>query len=376
MHWALYHPREGYYAACGAGPAGPFGPKGDFITAPGLGPWFAGALAQAFVHIAAQAEEPSTLVIRELGAGDAQLAADLLLALEARHCLPARYEILEPSPAMQQMQRTRLAALPPHLSSRLVWLNRLDDTTPPIRGLILANEVADALPVKIFEWSDGETGVWEWGLGLAAGETEPGAAIPPGVTPLLQWIRWPAPPALREAVLRRHAAQQSRGLDWASGHRGEWCPWLQGWAKALGQSLAYGALLVIDYGYEQYELDHPDRAGGTLAAHRRHRRVDDWSEIVATPGQQDITAHVNFTELAEALQAEGLDLALQTQAAWLLDHGVLGQAEAQLFGRAGARGQAPTDLSALRALSGLQTLLSDAAMGQSFLVLSAKRGIT
>jgi SAM-dependent MidA family methyltransferase len=277
---------------------------------------------------------------------------------------------------MQQMQRARIAALPHHLSSRLVWLNRLDDTTPPIRGLILANEVADALPVKLFEWSDCDAGVWEWGLGLATEEAKTGAAIAPAVTPLLHWIRWPAPPALREVVLCRRAAQQSRGLDWASGHRGEWCPWLQGWAKALGQSLAYGELLVIDYGYEQYELDHPDRAGGTLAGHRRHRRVDDWSEIIAMPGQQDITAHVNFTELAEALLAEGLDLALQTQAAWLLDHGVLAQAEARLFSREGARGQTPTDLSALRALSGLQTLLSDAAMGQSFLVLSARRGIT
>jgi SAM-dependent MidA family methyltransferase len=376
MHWALYHPSEGYYAGCGAGAAGPFGPEGDFITASGLGPWFAGALAQAFVEIATQAEDPGTLVIRELGAGDAHLAADLLLALEARHCLPARYEILEPSPAMQQMQRARIAALPHHLKGLLVWLNRLDDTTPPMKGLILANEVADALPVKLFEWSDSDTGVWEWGLRLASELAETRAVHPSPVSPMLDWVRWPAPRALREVVLRRAAAQESLGLGWASGHRGEWSPWLQGWAKALGQSLAYGELLVVDYGYEQYELDHPDRAGGTLAAHRRHRRLDDWSDIIAMPGQQDITAHVNFTELAEALRGEGLDLALQTQAAWLLDHGVLAQAEARLFGREGARGQAPTDLGALRSLAGLQTLLSDAAMGQSFLVLSARKGIT
>ena len=376
MHWALYHPREGYYAASGAGPAGPFGAKGDFITASGLGPWFAGALAQAFMGIARQAPDPESLLIRELGAGNGDLAADLMLELHRQHSLPDRYEILEPSPAMQQLQRARIAVLPHGLASRFVWLDRLDASTPPIRGLILANEVADALPVKVFEWSDCATGVWEWGLGLTMEDHSPGAAGQARACPGLQWMRWPATGPLREAVLRRKAAQQEAGLDWATGHRGEWCPWLQGWAKGLADSLSYGALLIIDYGYEQYELDHPDRSGGTLAAHRRHRRFDDWAQIIAAPGQQDITAHVNFTELASVFLGQGLDLRLQTQAAWLLDHGVLAEAQARYFKRPEARGQAPADSQALRALSGLQTLLSDAAMGQSFLVLSARRGLS
>jgi len=376
MHWALYHPREGYYAASGAGPAGPFGAKGDFITASGLGPWFAGALAQAFMGIARQASDPQSLVVRELGAGNGDLAADLMLELDRQHSLPDRYEILEPNPAMQLLQRARIAALPLGLASRFVWLDRLDASIPPIRGLILANEVADALPVKVFEWSDCDTGVWEWGLGLTMEGPSPGAAGQARASPGLRWMRWPATGPLREVVLRRKAAQQGAGLGWAAGHRGEWCPWLQGWARGLADSLAYGALLIIDYGYEQYELDHPDRSAGTLAAHRRHRRVDDWAEIIAAPGQQDITAHVNFTELASVFQGQGLDLTLQTQAAWLLDHGVLAQAQARYFKLPEARGQAPANPQALRALSGLQTLLSDAAMGQSFLVLSARRGIS
>lgn len=376
MHWALYHPREGYYAASGAGPAGPFGAKGDFITASGLGPWFAGALAQAFMGIARQAPDPESLVVRELGAGNGDLAADLMLELDRQHSLPDRYEILEPSPAMQLLQRARIAALPLGLASRFVWLDRLEASTPPIRGLILANEVADALPVKVFEWSDCETGVWEWGLGLPKECPSQGAAGQAHASQGLKWMRWPATGPLREVVLRRKAAQQEAGLDWAAGHRGEWCPWLQGWARGLADSLAYGALLVIDYGYEQYELDHPDRSGGTLAAHRRHRRVDDWAEVVAAPGQQDITAHVNFTEMASVFLGQGLDLTLQTQAAWLLDHGVLAEAQARYFNLPEARGQAPANPQALRALSGLQTLLSDAAMGQSFLVLSARRGIS
>lgn len=376
MHWALYHPREGYYAASGAGPAGPFGAKGDFVTASGLGPWFAGALAQAFMGIVRQTPDPQSLVIREFGAGNGDLAADLMLELDRQHSLPDRYEILEPSPAMQQMQRARIALLPNGLPGRFVWLDRLDASTPPIRGLILANEVADALPVKVFEWSDCDTGVWEWGLGLTLEDIGSEAAGRGRAPSGLEWMRWPATGPLREAVLRRKAAQQAAGLDWAAGHRGEWCPWLQGWARGLAGALAYGELLIIDYGYEQYELDHPDRSGGTLAAHRRHRRVDDWAQIIAAPGQQDITAHVNFTELASVLQGQGLDLRLQTQAAWLLDHGVLAEAQARYFALPEARGQAPADPQALRALSGLQTLLSDAAMGQSFLVLSARRGIS
>jgi SAM-dependent MidA family methyltransferase len=138
--------------------------------------------------------------------------------------------------------------------------------------------------------------------------------------------------------------------------------------------LAWGALLLIDYGYEQYELDHPDRRGGTLAGHWRHRRIDDWEEILARPGAQDLTAHVNFSEIAEAIASPGVDLCLQTQAAWLLDRGVLEDARHRLFGAAGA-GSPPTSSDALRALSDLQTLLSDGAMGQSFLVLSASRGL-
>jgi SAM-dependent MidA family methyltransferase len=139
-------------------------------------------------------------------------------------------------------------------------------------------------------------------------------------------------------------------------------------------SLQWGALLLIDYGYEQYELDHPDRCGGTVAGHWRHRRIDDWEELLARPGAQDLTAHVNFSEIAEAIAAPGVDLCLQTQAAWLLDQGVLEDARQRLFGAAGA-GSPPQGLSALTALSGLQTLLSDGAMGQSFLVLTATRGL-
>lgn len=356
MHWALYHPDEGYYAACGGGPAGPFGSQGDFITAPALGPWLSGALAKAFIEIAERAQEPEQLVIRELGAGNGRLAADLLTALQACDRLPSRYEIFEPSPAMRLLQANRLQSLPAPLAERVRWIDRMDT----MQGLILANEVADALPVKVFEWRGGDSDVYEWGICLADGE--------------MTWARWPAPAPLRQVVQRRRDAQQARGLGWGLGHRGEWCPALTDWARMLGASLDFGELVVLDYGYEQYELDHPDRSGGTLAAHHRHRRIDDWQEIIAQPGRQDLTAHVDFTTIAEALATLGLDLRLQSQAAWLLDHDVLSQAKTLLFDNSDGAPGPPVARHSLQALSGLQTLLSDGAMGQSFLVLSARRG--
>jgi len=361
MHWALYHPTAGYYAAAGATPDGPFGPTGDFVTSTGLGPWLAGAVARRFVGIASEARDPSVLTIREYGAGNGALAADLLTLLAAQGCLPQAYEIVEPSAAMRALQRARLGQLPASLAGRLSWSVDAQGEDRPMAGLILANEVADALPVKVFAWDTTAPEVWEWGL-------EVNAEGP------LHWSRRPAAEPLRSLVQARQARQRDRGLGWDAGHRGEWAPGLTPWARRLMGSLRWGALLLIDYGYEQYELDHPDRRGGTLAGHWRHRRIDDWEELLARPGAQDLTAHVNFSEIAEAIAMPDVDLCLQTQAAWLLDQGVLEDARQRLFGAAGA-GSPPQGLPALTALSGLQTLLSDGAMGQSFLVLSATRGL-
>jgi SAM-dependent MidA family methyltransferase len=344
----------------------------------------AGAIARRFGRIVDQAREgggpssgshpsPDELIIREFGAGNGALAADLLTLLDARGCLPTAYQIIEPSPAMRTLQQDHVAQLPTDLFARICWLDPSAAQREPVRGLILANEVADAFPVKVFAWQAEPPHVWEWGVTVG----RPG---PPGTdagNAEGSWLRWTARPAqdpLRRIVTARQAEQQAMGQGWVSGHRGEWAPDLGPWAQGLSASLAFGELLLIDYGYEQYELDHPDRGGGTLAGHWRHRRIDDWQSLLARPGAQDLTAHVNFTELAEAMRPSGVELALQTQAAWLLDQGVLEDAADRLFG-AGPRGAPPEGLSALVALSNLQTLLSDGAMGQSFLVLSASRGL-
>jgi SAM-dependent MidA family methyltransferase len=184
-----------------------------------------------------------------------------------------------------------------------------------------------------------------------------------------------------------------------AGHRGEWSPWLAPWARSLADGLAWGELVIADYGYERVELDHPDRHQGTLTAHHRHRRIDDWPTWLAHAGDMDLTAHVDFSELADVLSDGGLHLCLQTQAAWLIDQGLIEEAQQRLFGQempAGAdpsmqdqsarhqpaqgqsgqeRSNTPEKPESIRMLGQLQILLSDADMGQRFLVLTASRGL-
>lgn len=373
MELALHHPTQGYYAVP-AGPTGPFGECGDFVTAPMLGPWMAHAMARRFealTDLAASQGRASALSLREFGPGTGRLMADLLAVLWSRGALPERVELIERSGGLQARQRDTLRsvlqALDPAawsaLEPRLVWPARWpDEAVPPFDGLAMANEVADALPVKRFEWR-GPGDVLEWGVVRASGAGDPAWA----------WAPRPAEGPLLEAVMQRQAQVSERLGPWRSGHMGEWCPSLQAWGSTAVATVHWGEVIFIDYGYERLELDHPDRSGGTLAGHRAHRRVDDPMAWLALPGEMDLTAHVDFSVLAQAARAGGASsVAVQTQAAWLLDQGLLDVATELLF--EGGAGVPPAEPSRLRALSQLQTLLSDDGMGQRFLALTALRG--
>ncbi len=374
MELALTHPSEGYYSRARSAdqPDGPFGPQGDFVTAPMLGPWLGLVLAQKFVSLRAQAKRPDRspddLSITEFGAGSGQLAADCLLALARAEALPRQYEIVEISPALVELQRQTIRG---HLSKAL-GAQQAESvfhcvTWAPYAGrragIVVANEVADALPVKRFEWRGPQDPVLEWGLVMQQGQ--------------LNWQARPAGAPLERAVRRRHRTYREARADlpdWQVGHQGEWAPWLAPWIQSLIDGLSWGECLVLDYGYERVELDHADRSRGTLVGHLRHQRVDDWQAMLAHPGQMDLTAHVDFTDLAEAVESDSsLEIRLQTQADWLLEHGVLEMAQDCLFNDGQAVGRVPTDPAKLRQLAGLQTLLSDAAMGQRFLVMTAAR---
>lgn len=292
----LYAPGLGYYSAG----ATRFGPAGDFVTAPELGPAFAGCVARVARRLAATLPES---VILEFGAGSGALAADVLAALA--DAPPARYLIVEVSADLRARQRALLAARVPALLDRVVWLDQLP--AAPVDGLIIANEVVDALPFARFALRDGALEA------LGVGRLAHGFG----------WVARPADATLSAAV----AATGIAPVDAAfARYTSEVRPRADAWVAAVAGCLGRGLALVVDYGGTARELYHPARSAGTLRCHYRHRAHDDpflW------PGLQDITAWVDFTRLARAARAAGLAVAAYgTQAHFLLATGVLDAAPA------------------------------------------------
>ena len=292
MELALYAPGLGYYSAG----ARKFGAEGDFVTAPELSPLFSCCLARQCAEVLETLDGGDIL---EFGAGSGVMAADILLELERMECLPERYLILELSAGLRRRQRDTLAARAPALLSRVHWLEAWPES--PVEGVVLGNEVLDALPVERF--CIGEEGV----VSLDVDAAGAGLEISPR----------PAGKELREAVGR---LERLLGHALPVGYGSEINLSLPAWMHGLGASLARGAVLLIDYGYPRHEYYHPQRGMGTLMCHYRHRAHAD---PLLWPGLQDITAHVDFSAVAEAGQAAGLALAgFSHQAAFLVGCGL------------------------------------------------------
>ncbi len=299
MAEALYAPGLGYYAAG----ARKFGAAGDFVTAPELSPLFSRTLARQVAEILA--ELPGGEVV-EAGAGSGVMARDLLLELERLGALPPRYAIVEVSPDLRQRQRQTLADGAPHLLERVVWL---DDLPPPgFRGVVVGNEVLDAMPVHLVR--RGEAGWQERCVGLERGR-----------------FVWRDAP-LHHPDLRRRIERLERELGadtFIPGYTTEINLAADGWLASLAERLTEGVILLIDYGFPQHEFYHPERTGGTLMCHYRHRAHPD---PLVLPGLQDITAHVDFTALAHAGIDSGLDLLGFTPQAHFLIGAGLGEVAA------------------------------------------------
>ncbi|MGD8574833.1 MAG: SAM-dependent methyltransferase [Gammaproteobacteria bacterium] len=293
MNAALYAPGLGYYSAG----TQKFGAAGDFVTAPEISPLFAGCLARQCADILERTGPGS--VILEAGAGSGRLAADLLAALERLGVLPERYLILEVSGSLRERQRDVIEATVPHLAERVTWLERLPEQT--LSGVILGNELLDALPVERFRI--GPDGLRQIGVGQS--------------DDTLVLIDRPAPEALESAV---HALEAETGQCLPEGYESEWSPQLPALVASLAGLLETGLLLLIDYGMPLREYYLPERDRGTLMCHYRHRAHED---ALLYPGLQDITAWVNFTAVAEAGVDAGLSLAgYTTQAHFLLGSGI------------------------------------------------------
>ena len=337
MELALYAPGLGYYS----GGARKFGPGGDFITAPELTPLFGQALA-AQVEQVMRASAPELI---EVGAGTGLLAADLLLELERRDCLPERYGILELSGELRERQFDTLAAKAPHLAARVQWLDALPER---FAGAVVANEVLDVMPVHLVV-SRAE-GLFERGVAIAADAA--------GVRRLC-WADVPAAGAVAEGA---------RALALPVPQSGEYVTELnlagKAWVAAWAERLQAGALLLIDYGYPRAEYYLPSRSGGTLLCYYRHHAHGDpflW------PGLNDITAFVDFTAVAEAGFEAGLDVqGYTTQAQFLFNCGVL-----ECLERRGARESADY----IRAARAVQRLTAPQEMGELFKVIALSRAL-
>lgn len=333
MELALYAPGLGYYS----GGARKFGPGGDFITAPELTPLFGQALA-AQVEQVMRMSQPRVI---EVGAGTGLLAADLLLELERRGCVPERYAILELSGELRERQFDTLAQKTPHLAGRVCWLDTLPER---FAGAIVANEVLDVMPVHLVVAREGQ--LFERGVAL-------------GRTGRACWADRPAEGAVGAAALALGLPMPSDGeyvteLNLAA----------RAWVAAWADRLEAGALLLIDYGYPRAEYYLPSRSSGTLLCYYRHRAHGD---PFAWPGLNDITAFVDFTAVAEAAHDAGLDvLGYANQAAFLLNCGVL-----ECLARRGSRESADY----IRAARAVQRLTTPQEMGELFKVLAIGRGI-
>jgi len=328
MALALYAPGLGYYMAG----ARKLGRDGDFVTAPEMSRLFGRTLARQVGQVMQSGLDD----VLEIGAGSGALAADLLLELEGLGRAPRRYLILELSPDLRDRSRDTLAARAPHLLERVAWLNGLP---PAFEGVVIGNEVLDAMPVHVLQREG--SNIVELGVAFENGK-----------------FAW----ASRAAALPPDAFDPA----WfsADGYRSEVHLAARAFIRSLGGALARGVAFFIDYGFPRREYYHPQRAGGTLMCHYRHRAHDDPFFL---PGLQDITAHVDFTAVAQAGGEAGLSLlGYVNQAQFLVNCGVTD-----------ILAETPADDAAAYAplASQAQKLLSPAEMGELFKVIALGRGM-
>jgi SAM-dependent MidA family methyltransferase len=334
MELCLYAPGLGYYSAGQR----KFGAGGDFVTAPEISPLFGRCLANTCRAVLESLRGGDIL---EFGAGSGQLAIDLLGELQRSGCLPGRYLILERSAELRQRQHQALQQQLPRLLDRVLWIDALPDAG--FRGVMLANEVLDAMAVERFQWDGNAVGLFH--------VSREGDAF--------QWCLQAPADETRVAIESLASMCQLQ-----PGYISEFNVALAAWLQSVAASLEQGAMLLIDYGYPRHEYYHPEHSSGTLMCHYRQRAHDDpflW------PGLQDITAHVDFTAVAEAALAADLEVSgYTTQACFLLDSGL-----DNLLQQAG-----PTDsVHYMQLAQQAKTLMLPGEMGERFKCIGLTRGL-
>lgn len=337
MSMALYEPGLGYYMAG----AHKFGVGGDFTTAPEISPMFGEALAVQCLEM----RDALGSHVLELGAGSGRLAESLCRSLAEADDFS--YTILEPSAELQARQREHLVAtLPGPVFERVQWVHEL-----PVgfKGVVIANEVMDALPVERFR------------AGQTLMQIQVAASKEVGGGPLME-CEAPASEAVVSAV---SAIERDLGCALAEGYSSELCVLLEPWIASLADAIDIGVILLIDYGYPRREYYLDERFNGTLRCYFRHRAHDDPYFL---PGLQDITAHVDFTRVAEAAQQNELELlGYASQASFLLDNDLLRLAESRLACQKSEVGRIETARQ-------VKQLTLPGEMGERFQVMALGKG--
>ena len=292
MAMALYEPGLGYYAnqspKFGQLPQGLAGQGSDFVTAPEMSPLFGRTLAR---QVAQALAATGTDEVWEFGAGSGALALHVLDALAAMGRAPRRYTIVDLSGALRERQRVALAGY----GARVRWVQSLPDT---LHGVVLGNEVLDAMPVQLLHRVGGHAdGVWhERGVALDAAGALVWADRPTALRPPLE-------------------------IEGPHSYLTEIHPQAEAFIRTLAERLQSGAAFFIDYGFPEAEYYHPQRHMGTLMCHRAHQSDDD---PLADVGEKDITSHVNFTGIALAAQDTGMSvLGYTSQGRFLINAGLL-----------------------------------------------------
>lgn len=332
MNTCLFQPQLGYYR-CGTQK---FGASGDFTTAPETSPLFAHCLARFKTQVAC------ANTILEVGAGSGRLAADILVSLAQQDALPEQYYILELSQELRQRQQQTIRDAIPEMLDSVIWL---DDLPDQFNGLVIANELLDAMPVRRFRIKDQKC--YE------------------------QFVSWHDGILCYEDVIasdprllhRVEELKRDNQIGDGGGYFSEINFMAEDWVRTLGQKLQSAVVLLIDYGYPRNAYYHPQRHQGTLMCHFQHRAHPD---ALILPGIQDITAHIDFTAMADAALAAGMEIAgFTTQGYFLMNMNVLAALDESLHQTS----------EYIMLANEIKRLTLPGEMGEQFKVLSLTKGL-
>ena len=328
MQQALYAPNWGYYTRSRS----PLGASGDFITAPELTPLFGYTLAQQCEQVLQHLDQP---IVFEFGAGSGQLCIDILTRLEQLDALPRAYHILEVSASLKARQQDNIKTKLPHLADRVHWLSSWPEEA--FEGVVIANEVLDAMPVHRFLKTDTE--LFESMISL----DKQGELIE-NFAPCINTRLDAHVARVLKHDTRPYASEANLLID--------------GWIEACHAMLTRGAVLLLDYGFPEHEYYHPSRSQGTLMCHYQHKTHPN---PLLHPGEEDITAHVDFTHVADAALNAGFEVSGYTnQASFLLANGLLSLLE----------GVAGDELTQIKQQQAVKQLLQPHEMGELFKVIA------